>query len=96
MQPAQKDGRVVEDVRANLRNLIDAISDEKTCRKKSGSYNLIVRLLFAQLSMNWPKMRKAPVFQSLVNCVERFINTGASFWVLLALSFRKTSLAAPL
>ena len=29
MQPAQKDGRRVEDVRANLRNLIDAISDEK-------------------------------------------------------------------
>ena len=56
MQPAQKDGRRVEDVRANLRNLIDAISDEKTCRKKSGSYNLIVRLLFAHLSMNWPKM----------------------------------------
>ena len=29
MQPAQKDGREMVDVGAKLRNLIDAISDEK-------------------------------------------------------------------
>ena len=44
------------------------------------------------------KAERCPVFRSLVNCVERFINTGgASFHLLLGLSFRQaSSLVAPL
>ena len=87
------------DVGANLRNLIDAISDEKTCRKKPGAYNLNVRLLFAWISMNWPKRQHEEKPSFPVNCVERFVNMGqllfAFFWVFL--SFRETSsLVAPL
>ena len=96
MQPAQRDGGGS----VELGNLMDAISDEKPCRKKSRAYNLIVRLLFARISMNWPK--RGLVFRSLVNSVERFINMGvllfAFFWVFLSffLSFRETSsLVAP-
>ena len=49
---------------------------------------MIVRLLFARISMNWPKRQHGEKPSFPVNCVERFVNMGqllfAFFWVFLS------------
>ena len=74
MQAAQKDGRGWWTWGANLGNLIDAISDEKPVTRNLQP-PIWMSVYFLSVSVQiWEASRKAVVFRSLVDCVERFIN----------------------
>ena len=74
MQAAQKDGRGWWTWGANLGNLIDAISAEKPVTRNLQP-PIWMSVYFLSVSVQiWEASRKAVVFRSLVDCVERFIN----------------------